>query len=582
MKAIKKLFGYLKGYWKQTVITWILVLVESVCEILVAFFLQYLLKSVESGDMKSLVMWALILASIAVFAAVLGVLAGYFSSEASAGFGKNLRDAMFTKIQDFSFKNIDKFSTASIVTRTTTDVTNVQFAFMMSIRVVVRAPFMMVFSLIMAMITAPKIAWIFLLIIPFLFTALIYIAWKVHPTFVKIFDTYDDLNASAQENVDGIRTVKSFGREEFHEKKFNKVSMFICKNYRKVERILAFNGPIMNVSVFTAMILLSVLGANLIISSGNTTFQITQLSTLFTYVMMIMMSLMMLSQVYVSMTIAQNSNERILEIIEEKPDIVSKENALKSVEDGRVDFEDVTFAYNEGKNVLEGINLHFDSGKSYGIIGPTGSSKSSLVSLIARLYDVSSGCVKVAGHDVRDYDLKVLRDSVSVVLQKNLLFTGTLRDNLKWGKEDATDDEIFKALDLAQASDFVKEMKQGLDTMIVEGGNNVSGGQKQRLCIARALLKDPKILILDDSTSACDTHTDKLIREGLRTCKPEVTKFIISQRVISIMDCDEIVVMDAGGKILDVGDHSSLMKRCDVYTELFNSQQGGGDFDVQD
>lgn len=571
---------YLKGYWKDTIITWVCVLIESCFEILIAFFLQYLLKAVEHSQLDQLIMWSLILGGIAILSAILGVVAGVLSAGVATGFGKNVREAMYTKIQDFSFDDIDKFSTSSIITRSTTDITNAQFTVMMILRMILRAPFMMIFASIMAFITAPQLAWIFLIIIPVVLALLITIATVAHPYFVKIFDTYDVLNESVQENVDAMRVVKSFGREKYHSEKFNKVSKFIQDKYRKVESILAFNGPSMNIAVFTAQILISLIGANLIVSSGNTTFQISQLTTLFTYTMMITMSLMMISQVYVNLIISKNSCERINEVITFKPTISSPENGIKEVKNGDVDFENVTFSYRTSNNVLENINLHFQSGKSYGIIGPTGSSKTTLVSLIARLYDTQIGSVKVSGINVKDYDLKVLRDSVAVVLQKNTLFTGTIRDNLKWGDETATDEQIYKACDIAQASEFIKSFPKQLDTEIVEGGNNVSGGQKQRLCIARALLKSPKILILDDSTSACDTHTDFLIREGLKDAMPNVTKFIIAQRVLSIKDCDEILVLNEQGKIVAQGNNDKLMKECDVYKELYQSQQGGGDFDV--
>lgn len=583
--TISRLAKYIHGYWKDVSLTWGSVLLESFLEILVAFFLQYLLQAVENGNANGIYLWSGIIALMALVAAFCGISAGYWASSASAGFGKNLRDAMFVKIQDYSFKNIDKFSPSSIVTRTTTDVTNVQFAFMMIIRTVIRAPFMMIFALIMCFVTAPQLAWIFLIIIPVLFFFLIFIASSAHKIFIEIFNTYDELNESVEEDVDGIRVVKSFDRKEYHKNAFNKISDFIYTNYIKVEKKLAFNGPIMNVAIYASMVLISYLGSKAIVNSANTSLRIDQLTTLFTFVMMILMSLMMVSMVYVMITIARNSAERILEIIAEKPDIVSPENPVKEIKNGDVDFDHVSFGYVPGKYVLEDIDLHFKQGETVGIIGPTGSSKSTLVSLIARLYDADKGSVRVGDIDVKKYDLKALRDAVAVVLQKNVLFTGTIRDNLKWGNQKATDEEIWKACDLAQASEFLKNEKvfpQGLDTPIVEGGTNVSGGQKQRLCIARALLKNPKILILDDSTSACDTHTDALIREGLAKTRPDGTKFIIAQRVLSIKDCDTILVLDTGGKIVDMGSNDELMNRCSVYKELYESQLGGGDFDVHE
>ncbi len=579
------------GFWRDTILTWICVILETALEILIAFFITFLLSAVRSNDLNGIILWACIIAGMAVIAAVLGILAGYWASSASAGFGHNLRQSMFERVQEYSFKNIDKFSPASIVTRTTTDVTNVQFSFMMIIRMVIRAPLMMIFALIMCFIMAPGLAWIFLIIIPVVLFVLIFIASKAHKRFIVIFNTYDDLNESVEEDVDGIRVVKSFDRKKFHVSHFNKVSDFIYKNYVANERLLSFNNPAMNFAIFAAMILISILGAALITknveimpdgSANPLTLGVESLSSLFTYVMMILMALMMVSMVYVMTTIARNSAERIVEIIDEVPDIRNNDHPIYEVKNGNVDYNDVSFGYVEGKNVLEHVNLHFKEGETVGIIGPTGSSKTSLVSLMARLYDVTEGSVSIGGVDVRDYDIQSLRDSVAVVLQKNVLFTGSIRDNLKWGKEDATDEEIWAACDIAQASEFLRSFPQGLDTQITEGGTNVSGGQKQRLCIARALLKDPKILILDDSTSACDTHTDSLIREGLSKTKPNVTKFIIAQRVLSIKDCDTIIVLESGGKIVDKGNNDDLMQRCSVYKELYESQLGGGDFDVNE
>ncbi len=576
----KELAKHINGYQKDVTLTWVMVFCETTLEILIAFFMQFLLKAVTAKELGGILLWVGVLALMAVLAAVLGILAGYWASSASCGFGKNLRDSMFVKIQQYSFKNIDKFSPASIVTRTTTDVTNVQNSFMMIIRMVIRAPFMMVIAIIMCFIMAPKLAWIFLIIVPIILFILIFISWKVHPTFVKIFNTYDDLNESVEEDVDGIRVVKSFDRKKYHTDAFDKVSNTIYKNFIKNEKLLSFNNPVLNVAIWVAMILISVLGSKMIVQSGGTELSIESLSSLFTYVMMILMSLMMVSMVYVMITIARNSAERIVEIINEEPDIKNKDNPIMDVKNGDVDYNHVSFGYVDGKYVLKDVDLHFKQGDTIGIIGPTGSSKTTLVSLMARLYDVKEGSVCIGGVDVRDYDIKKLRDAVSVVLQKNVLFTGTIRENLKWGNESATDEEIWKACDIAMASEFLHAFPQGLDTMITEGGTNVSGGQKQRLCIARALLKNPKILILDDSTSACDTHTDALIRQGLATTKPDVTKFIIAQRVLSIKDCKTIIVLETGGKIVDIGNNDELMRRCSTYKELYESQLGGGDFDV--
>lgn len=586
MNTYKKLAKYIGPYWKDTVFTWLSVFIEVICEVGVVFMMQFLIDEVkaingESTQLKLIAVYSGGIALLAIIAAITGILAGYFAASASAGFGKNLRKAMYDRIQDYSFKNIDKFSTSSIVTRTTTDVTNVQNAFMMSIRMVIRAPLLMTFALIMCFVTQWRLAWIFLVIIPVILFLLLYISKKVHPTFVKIFDTYDALNETVEEDVDGIRIVKAFNREKVQSNKFRSVSDFIYKNFIYAEKLLSFNSPIMNTAVYGAMIGISYLGARLIISTNNTEhpFTVGGLSTLITYIMMIMMSLMMISMVYVQIIISKNSTERIVEIIEEVPDIQSPENAIKEVKDGSVDFDNVSFCYHEGKDVLSDIDLHIRSGSMVGIIGSTGSSKTTLVSLMARLYDASKGEVKVGGINVKEYDLKTLRDKVAVVLQKNTLFTGTIRSNLLWGKEDATDEEIYKACELAQCNEFLSRFPKGLDTEIAQGGTNVSGGQKQRLCIARALLKDPKILILDDSTSACDTHTDSLIREGLQTTKKDVTKFIIAQRVLSIKDCDLILVMDKG-RIIARGNNDELMQNCSVYRELYESQLGGGDFDA--
>lgn len=586
MNTYKKLAKYIGPYWKDTVFTWLSVFIEVICEVGVVFMMQFLIDEVkaingESTQLKLIAVYSGGIALLAIIAAITGILAGYFAASASAGFGKNLRKAMYDRIQDYSFKNIDKFSTSSIVTRTTTDVTNVQNAFMMSIRMVIRAPLLMTFALIMCFVTQWRLAWIFLVIIPVILFLLLYISKKVHPTFVKIFDTYDALNETVEEDVDGIRIVKAFNREKVQSNKFRSVSDFIYKNFIYAEKLLSFNSPIMNTAVYGAMIGISYLGARLIISTNNTEhpFTVGGLSTLITYIMMIMMSLMMISMVYVQIIISKNSTERIVEIIEEVPDIQSPENAIKEVKDGSVDFDNVSFCYHEGKDVLSDIDLHIRSGSMVGIIGSTGSSKTTLVSLMARLYDASKGEVKVGGVNVKEYDLKTLRDKVAVVLQKNTLFTGTIRSNLLWGKEDATDEEIYKACELAQCNEFLSRFPKGLDTEIAQGGTNVSGGQKQRLCIARALLKNPKILILDDSTSACDTHTDSLIREGLQTTKKDVTKFIIAQRVLSIKDCDLILVMDKG-RIIARGNNDELMQNCSVYRELYESQLGGGDFDA--
>ncbi len=584
--TMKMLLRHIKGYWKETIATWAMVLIETACEVFVAFFMQDLIDSInnvsESGnvDPSPIYMYAGIIAAFAVVAAVTGILAGGFAAKASAGFGKNLRDSMFVHVQDFSFKNIDKFSTSSIITRTTTDVSNVQMAFMQVIRAVIRAPFLMIFALIMCFVTDWKIAWIFIIIIPVILFALLFISKVVHPTFERVFNTYDQLNEEVQEDVDGIRVVKSFNRESHMKKRFGTISDFIYRNFIHAEKIVAGNNPILNFAIYGAIAAISYFGAREIVASNNHSLSVGALSTLITYVMMIMMSLMLISMVFTMIIIARNSAERIQEILDEKPDIVSPENPIMAVPNGEVVFDHVSFSYigDADKDVLHDINVSVPSGKMIGILGSTGSSKTTLISLIARLFDAREGNVYVGGHNVKDYDLKVLRDAVAVVLQKNTLFSGTIRSNLLWGNPNATDEELKAVCDVAQVTPFLSEMPDGLETKIEEGGTNVSGGQKQRLCIARALLKNPKILILDDSTSACDTHTDSLIRNELQNKRKDVTKFIIAQRVLSIKDCDEIWVMNEG-KIVDRGSNDELMAKSPVYKELYESQLGGGDFD---
>lgn len=584
---LKRVCAANKGNWKLTFITWFLVLVETIAEVLVAYYLQFLLDEIDNlanattTNMPAIQAYSILVASLAVIAAATGIVAGILAAICSSGFGRNLRRQMFVKIQDYSFENIDKFSTSSIVTRTTTDITNVQFAFLMVVRSVVRAPLMMLFALVMCFITEWKLAWVFLAIIPFVLFFLLYIAAKAHPIFERIFRHYDLLNENVEEDVDGIRAVKSFNREDTQINEFKDSSKFIYSNFIKAEKILAFNGPIMDIASYLSMLLLSYFGARIIVHSNGSEFTTGGLTTLITYIMMIMIALMLISNIYVMLIISRNSAERIIELIDEKPVIVNCKNPIKEIADGEIEFKNVSFAYGKGKNVLENINLHLKSGETLGIIGPTGSSKTTLISLIARLYDVSDGEVLVGGHNVKEYDLKSLRDACAVVLQKNTLFTGTIRSNLLYGNKDATDEQMYEALKLSEAYEFVSTFKDGLDSPIVEGGNNVSGGQKQRLCIARALLKNPKILILDDSTSACDTHTDSLIRKNLQLTKPDVTKLIISQRVSSIKDCDQIIVLEKG-KIVAIGKNDQLMENCEVYKELYESQLGGGDFDAQE
>ena len=584
MKEIIKLLRYIKGYWKDTILAWVCVLLESVAEGLVAFFMQFLINEVENltgspESMNTVLLYSGIIAGMALLAAATGIIAGVFAASAAAGFGKNIREALFVHVQDYSFKNIDKFSTSSLVTRATTDVTNVQNAFQMICRAVVRAPFLMIFALIMCFVTYWPAALVFLVFIPVSGFVLIFIANKTHPIFVKVFNAYDDLNQAVDEDVDGIRVVKSFNREDYQKEKFGKVSYWIYSNFKKAEKRIALNGPFMNLATYGTMIAISIIASHAIVATQETEIGVGALTTLMTYSMMILMSLMLVSMVYVMIIIGRNSTERILEAVEEVPDISDPENPIETVPNGEVEFKHVNFAYSKGKDVLLDVNIKVKSGSTIGILGPTGSSKTTLVSLIARLFDAQQGEVLVGGHNVKEYKLESLRDSVAVVLQKNTLFTGTIRDNLKWGNENATDEQIMEACDIAQVTPFLKDMPDGLDTKIEQGGSNVSGGQKQRLCIARALLKNPKILILDDSTSACDTHTDKLIREGLEKYHPDITKFIIAQRVLSVKDCNEIWVMNEG-RVLETGTNDELMKTSAVYKDLFESQNGGGDFDA--
>lgn len=591
MKTIKTLARHLKGFWGTTILTWCLVLIETGCEIGSAFVIQFLSSAVntaaraEHGSeamneaLNQIYLYSGLIIGMALVAVITGILAGLTASKAATGFGRNLRRSMYYKIQDFSFENIDKFSTSSIVTRMTTDVTNVQFAFMQSIRALVRSPFLLVFSVIMAFITAPELAWMYLIIVPITLTVLILLATLVHPLFVKVFNTYDDLNEDVQENLDGIRVVKSFNLQDDAKTKFTGVSGIIFRYFSKAEKTMAWNNVSLMGPGYVVMVGLAALGGYFIVVDGMDPGVLT---TLFIYTQMIILSMMLISMVYTMVVIARNSAGRIAAVLNEQPNLVSPENGLREIKDGSVDFNHVNFAYVKGedKDVLSDIDIRIHSGDSIGIIGSIGSGKTTLISMIARLYDVDSGSVEVGGHDVKEYDLKSLRDSVAVVLQKNTLFTGTIRDNLKWGNQNATDDQIRAAAKIAQADDFVMSFPDKYDTMLVEGGSNVSGGQKQRLCIARALLKNPKILILDDSTSAVDTHTDSLIREQLQFKMPGLTRIIIAQRILSIKDCDQIFVMHEG-RIIDHGNHAKLMQSCTIYRELHDSQMGGGDFDAQ-
>ena len=592
MRAFTKLLRYIKGYIPQMVLAWVFVAIEVLCEILIPFFTANIITIIQDYDVShtfdwgGLWIWSGVTIGLAITSCTVGIIAGFFAAEASAGYGRNLRKEMYYKIQDFSFANIDKFSTASLVTRLTTDVTNVQFSVQMILRLVVRSPMMLIFALIMAAITEWRLSLIFLGVLPVLAIVLFGITAIVHPTFVKVFNAYDDLNAAVQENLNGIRVVKYFGRESAEIEKFSTVSRFIYRSFVHAEKIIAFNSPAMQLSMYAVTILVSYFGALLVVSNAEGHviggLGIPEMTQMFAYAMQILSSLMMLSVGFVMITISRNSAERIYAVFLEKPSIVSPENPVMEVPDGSVDFDHLSFRYfvDADKNVLDDIDLHIPSGATVGVIGGTGSSKTSLISMIARLYDATEGAIKVGGHDVKDYDLHVLRDAVAVVLQKNVLFTGTIRSNLLWGNENATDEELKHACHLACADEFINKFPQGYDSPIEEGGTNVSGGQKQRLCIARALLKKPKILILDDSTSAVDTHTDALIRASFAQEIPNVTKFIVAQRLLSIKDCDIILVLD-DGKIVAKGTSDELMKSSPIYQEIYETQLGGGDFDAQ-
>lgn len=534
---------------------------------------------IQNNDIKYILEIGALLIVSATMSLIFGMLSGKFAAKASAGYSKNLRKAMFHKIQDYSFENIDKFSTSSLVTRMTTDVTNVQMAFQMIIRILVRGPIMMIFALLMVLSINAKISLIFFIAIPVLGAVLMFITLKAHPNFEKVFKKYDKLNRVVQENLGAIRVVKAYVREKHENKKFKEVNDEVYTNFKKAEKIVAFNAPAMQLTIYTCILLISWIGSKTIVAGGM---QTGELSSIVTYAWQILTSLMMLSMVFVMVVMAQSSAERIIEVIDEESIIKNKENAIKEVKDASIEFENVTFAYSdeeeEGKNALENINLKIKSGETIGIIGGTGSSKSSLVQLIPRLYDVTKGKVKVGGIDVRNYDIKALRDSVAMVLQKNVLFSGTISENLRWGKKDADEEELQEICKLSQADSFIQEFPSKYDTLLDQGGTNVSGGQKQRICIARAILKQPKILILDDSTSAVDTKTDALIRRAFREKIPNTTKIIIAQRVSSIEDADQIVVLNEG-RIDGIGTSKELLETNQIYKEVYESQMKGGDDD---
>lgn len=574
---VRKLLRSVREYKKHSILAPVFVIFEVIMEVVIPLLMANLIDfGIDDGNLEYIVKMGVVLVVFALISLIFGILSGRSAAIASAGFAKNLRKDMYYKVQNFSFSNIDKFSTASIVTRLTTDVTNVQNAYMMIIRVAVRAPIMLICALVLAFNVNSSMALIFLCIVPILAVGLFFIMSKAHPIFERVFKTYDKLNNVVQENLYGIRVVKSFVREDHENEKFGKISKSIFKDFSKAERLLAWNMPLMQFCVYTCMLLISWFGARLIVLSGNDPavgMTTGQLMSLITYAMQILMSLMMLSMIFVMIIISRASMERIAEILEEESDITNGENPVKEVKDGSIIFDNVSFAYKKDADemCLSDISVSIKSGETVGIIGGTGSGKTSLVNLIPRLYDVTKGKLTVGGLDVKDYDIEALRDSVAVVLQKNVLFSGTIKENLRWGNENATDEEIVNVCKLAQADSFVSTFPKGYDTYIEQGGTNVSGGQKQRFCIARALLKKPKILILDDSTSAVDTKTDALIRKAFAEEIPDTTKIIIAQRISSIENADKIIVMDDGG-INAVGTHEELLKSNEIYREVYTSQ----------
>ena len=588
---VKTLSHSIREYKKTSILTPLLVTVEVVMECAIPFVIANLVNQMQAGcTMDVIVRYGIQLLAMAIISLVFGAAAGATCANASAGFARNLRKDMFYHIQDYSFENIDKFSVSSLVTRLTTDISNVQLAYMMIIRVAVRCPLMLVFSFVMGFVMGGRLAMIFLVTIPLLLIGLLLVIRAATPLFRQVFRKYDALNDSVQENVQAMRVVKSYVREDYEKKKFAAAAENVQRDFTKAERIMALNGPMMQFCVYAGMVFVMSYGSYTVITSMGLDLNVGQMSSMLTYSFQILMSLMMLSMVFTMITMSQESAERIVEVLSEESTLTSPAGALTEVRDGSVDFDHVSFKYSKKaeRNALSDIDLHIKSGEVIGILGGTGSSKSSLIQLIPRLYDVTEGSVKVGGVDVRQYDLETLRNQVAVVLQKNVLFSGTIKDNLRWGNPNATDAEMLEACKLAQADEFIQQFPDKYDTWIEQGGSNVSGGQKQRLCIARALLKKPKILILDDSTSAVDTRTDALIRKGFREFIPETTKIIIAQRVSSVQDADRIIMME-GGRIVDVGNHQELMERNQVYRDLYTTQnrssigqtQNGGDKDAE-
>ena len=576
---IRQLTKCIREYKAPTIWTLVLILAEVAIDVIIPFETANLINEVKAGaELGGIVRVGLVLVLLAMISLVCGGAAGFTGSKAASGFAKNVRHDLFTKVQSFSFENIDKFSSASLVTRMTTDIQNVQMAYMMCIRIAVRAPLMMIFSIIMAFIMGGRLALTFVVIVPVLVVGLFFIAREAMPAFRAVFRKYDKLNESVEENVRAMRVVKGFARESYETKKFTAASDNIRGDFTHAECVVALNSPLMQLCVYFNMVFVLFVGSKLIITNGGTTIDVGQLSAMLTYGIQVLMSLMMVSMIYVMLTMSAESVKRICEVLSEESALTDPAAPVMTVADGSVDFDGVSFKYSAGaeKYALRDIDLHIASGQTVGILGGTGSSKSTLVQLIPRLYDVTEGSVKVGGVDVREYDLDALRSAVSMVLQKNELFSGSIKENLRWGNENATDAELEDACRLAQADDFIRSFPDGYDTHIEQGGTNVSGGQKQRLCIARALLKKPKILILDDSTSAVDTRTDALIREGFKSYIPETTKIIIAQRVASVQDADLILVMD-GGAIAASGTHEELLKTSEIYREVYESQTNGGD-----
>jgi len=576
---IKRLASCIKQYKKNSILTPLFVSCEVIIEVIIPWIMAKLIDNgIDKGDMTYITQTGIYLAILCVESLIFGALAGKHAAIASSGYAKNLRSEMYQNIQKFSFSNIDKFSSASIVTRLTTDVTNVQNAYQMIIRIAVRSPLMLIFSLVMAFRVNAKLSLIFLAAVPVLGIGLFLIMTKAHPIFEKVFAMYDKLNNVVQENLRGIRVVKSFVREDHENEKFSKTSKNIYNDFVRAEKILSYNMPLMQLCSYGCLIFISWFGARFIVNSQGTSMTTGNLMSLITYAMQILISLMMLSMVFVMIIISRASAERIVELLDEKSDIVNPEKPEYKVKNGSIVFKDVNFSYSKNKEklCLKNINVKIKSGETVGILGGTGSSKTSLVQLIPRLYDVTSGSITVGGVDVRKYDINSIRNEVAMVLQKNILFSGTIKDNLRWGKKDATDDEIIHACKLAQVDGFIKNFTDGYDTHIEQGGSNVSGGQKQRLCIARALIKKPKILILDDSTSAVDTKTDSLIQKAFKSEIPDTTKIIIAQRISSIETADKIIIMD-NGKIDAVGTHAQLLKTNRIYQEVYNSQMKGGE-----